>query len=58
MNMTNEYSFAIDADHIQMTKFVNRLHTGYRQILLHILQMMRNSFPEVYSLEQLGRFND
>lgn len=51
--MPNEYSFAIDADHIEMTKFINKMDTGYREIVL----LMRNASLEAYKLGQFGRFN-
>ena len=53
MGMPNEYSFAIDADHVEMTKFINKMDTGYRQIVFYI----QNAFSEACKLEQLGKFN-
>ena len=57
MDMPNEYSVAIDADHIEMTKFINRMNTSYRKIVLRILRVMRNVVPEAYNLGQFGMFN-
>ena len=56
MGMPNEFSIAIDADHIEMTKFINRMDTSYQMIIDRILSR-RNPFSESYKLGQFSRFN-
>lgn len=58
MDMPNEYSITIDADHFEMNKFTNRMDIGYRKIVLHILQTMKDTFSEAYNLGQFCRFNE
>ena len=52
MGMPNKSIIAIDADHMEMTKFVSSMDQGYRQIIQHI---MRDPLTEADRLGQLSK---
>ena len=53
MKTPNEVVIAMDADHIEMTKFANRMDPGYRLILNLIL----DTASEIENSRQLGKLS-
>ena len=54
MNMPNERVFAIDANHIEMNKFVNKVDPNYRQIVL----ILRETLSEVRDSGKFGKLSN
>ena len=54
MNMPNEVVIGIDADHIRMTKFVNKSDSAYSQIVLFILEKFRSKADKQSELGKLS----